>query len=296
MILFKKSASDRAFDLFLVVFLVALITITIYPFWYILCASISNPTALMKHRGIILFPLGKAGIEAFTTVIFKNPNIAMGYRNTLFYLVAGTTINMVMTTLAAYCLSRKGAMLVNPLMMFVTFTMLFQGGMIPSFLLVRNLGWIDSRLALLIPTAISVYNLIIMRTNFQTIPESLFESARLDGAGELTVLIHIVLPLSKAVLAVILLFYSVSQWNSWFAAVLYLRNRSMYPLQLILREILISNSLDSMTTGAGAGDREPLSVTIQYATIIVSTLPILMVYPFLQKYFVKGVMIGAVKG
>jgi putative aldouronate transport system permease protein len=201
-----------------------------------------------------------------------------------------------MTILGAYALSRKNVKLSQPIMFAITFTMLFSGGLIPLFLLVRNLGMINSRLSIIIPTAINVYNMIILRTNFQAIPDSLEESAQIDGANDFTILVRIALPLSKAAIAVMVLYYGVANWNSWFPAMVYLRNRNLYPLQLILREILITNNIDTMITGADAGDRAPIGVAIQYATIIVSTLPILAIYPFVQKYFVKGVMIGAIKG
>ena len=264
----KKSPAERAFDVFLVVFVVGLIFVTLYPFWYVAMSSISNPTALIRHSGLVLLPVGEPTLGAYELVLFRNPNIPMGYQNTLIYLVIGTSLNMVMTILAAYCLSRE-TKLTNFFMMFVTFTMLFQGGMIPSFLLVRNLGWIDTRWAIWIPTAISVFNLIIMRTNFKSLPASLLESARIDGASEVSCLLKIMIPLSKPVIAVILLFYAVTRWNSWFPAILYLRSRSLFPLQLILREILIANDLNAFTAGAGAADREPLGLTVQYATIIV---------------------------
>jgi putative aldouronate transport system permease protein len=250
----------------------------------------------MRHRGLLFKPLGEVTFSAYTMVIFNNPNILSGYRNTLFYVAFGTFVNLVMTIFGAYALSRKKVKLGQPIMFAITFTMLFSGGLIPLFLLIRDLGWINSQLAVIIPTAINVYNLIILRTNFQALPDSLEESAKMDGANDFVILFRIALPLSKAAIAVMVLYYGVAHWNSWFPAMVYLRKRELYPLQLILREILITNNIDNMITGADAGDRAPIGVAIQYATIIVSTLPILAIYPFLQKYFVKGVMIGAIKG
>lgn len=180
-------------------------------------------------------------------------------------------------------------------MFFIVFTMFFSGGLIPSYLLVTGLGMLDSLWALIIPGAVSAFNLIIMRTAFQGIPVSLEESAKLDGANDFTVLVRIILPLSLTVIAVMILFYGVGHWNSWFGALIYLRDRDLYPLQLVLLEILITNSTDSMLTAAGPADKMPIGETIKYATIIVATVPILLLYPFLQKYFVKGVMIGAIK-
>jgi putative aldouronate transport system permease protein len=177
----------------------------------------------------------------------------------------------------------------------IVFTMFFSGGLIPNYLTVMNLGLIDSRWAIILPSAISTYNMIIMRTSFSSIPDSLEESATIDGANDITILTCIILPLSLPIIAVMVLFYGVSHWNSWFSAMFYLRSRTLYPLQLILREILITNSIDNMTTDVSAMDKEPIGESIKYATIMVATLPVLFIYPFLQKYFVKGVMIGAIK-
>jgi putative aldouronate transport system permease protein len=292
----NKGKYSWIFDILIVLFMIVMIVITLYPFYYIIVGSLSDPTELMRHRGLLFAPLGQVNSGAYTMVIFRNPNILSGYQNTLIYVSFGTFINLVMTILGAYALSRKNVKLGQPIMFGITFTMLFSGGMIPLFLLVRNLGWINSRLAILIPTAINVYNLIILRTNFQALPDSLEESAKIDGANDFVILFRIALPLSKAAIAVMVLYYGVAHWNSWFPAMVYLRKRELYPLQLILREILITNNIDNMITGADAGDRAPIGIAIQYATIIVSTLPILTIYPFLQKYFVKGVMIGAIKG
>jgi putative aldouronate transport system permease protein len=180
-------------------------------------------------------------------------------------------------------------------MFMIVVTMFFQGGLIPTYLLVSNLGLVDTPWAMIIPGAINTWNLIIMRTSFQAVPASLEESAKIDGANEWTIMWRIILPLSIPVMAVMVLFYAVGHWNAWFNAMIYLRDRNLYPLQLILREILITNSTDSMMTNASGVDKMPISETIKYATIMVATIPILVLYPFLQKYFVKGVMIGALK-
>jgi len=202
----------------------------------------------------------------------------------------------MMTSLGAYGLSRKNLYWGKSMMLFIIFTMFFSGGLIPSFLLVKGIGLYNSRFALIFPSAISTMNLIIMRTNFQAIPESLEESARIDGANDLQIMMRVIIPLSGSVMAVMTLFYGVAHWNSWFNAMIYLRDRTSYPLQLVLREILISNQTQNMTQDVGDLDKLSVSETIKYATIMVATVPILLVYPFLQKYFVKGVMIGAVKG
>lgn len=290
----KRSMGEIAFETSNIIFLAALSLATIYPLLYVLFASISDPTAIVKHTGILIKPLGFS-LDAFKAV-FDNPMILTGYLNTLFYVAIGTTINILMTSLGAYGLSRENVLWKNPIMMMIVFTMFFSGGLIPSFLLIKNLGLLDSRWALIFPAAMSAWNLIIMRTSFQGVPVSLEESAKLEGANDFTILFRIILPLSMPTVAVMILFYGVGHWNAWFNALIYLRTRELFPLQLILREILISNSTDSMMTGVGGADKMPVGETIKYATIIVATGPILLLYPFLQKYFVKGVMIGAVKG
>jgi len=290
----KKTFSERIFDVVNGVLLVGLILITLYPVVYVLFSSISNPSQLAAFRGILLWPQGfsTAAYEA----VFANPNIVTGYRNTIFYVVAGTAINLVMTCLGAYGLSRSNVMWRRPITLFIVFTLFFSGGLIPTYLLVaRTLDWVDTPWALLIPGAISTWNLLVLRTSFEAIPVSLEEAARIDGANDFTILFRIVIPLSLPAIAVITLFYVVGHWNAYFSALIFLRDRALYPLQLILREILIANQTGDMTTGTMGGDLEPIGETIKYATIIVATVPVLFVYPFLQRYFVKGVMIGAVK-
>ena len=225
--------------------------------------------------------------------------------NTLFLVMVGTVSNMVMTCLAAWVLSQKRWWYSKFLMVLVTFTMFFSGGLIPSYLLVKDLGMLDSRLALIIPNLISVWNLIVMRTGFMNVPDSLSESARLDGANDFTILVRIIIPLSKAVLAVILLYYAVGYWNSWFGAMIYIRSRDKYPLQLVLREVLVLESSGSGMTNQGASsvlntvnadNISQYKKLVRYTTIVIATVPVLCFYPFIQKYFVKGVMIGGVKG
>lgn len=220
--------------------------------------------------------------------------IFLSYQNTVIYVVLGTVINIFMTTLGAYGLSRKNVLLSNAIMFFIVFTMFFSGGLIPMYLLMQNLSLINTRWAMWLPGMIGTTNLIIMRTSFKAIPSSLEESARIDGANDFVILYRVIVPLSKPVIAVMLLYYGVGHWNSWFNAMIYLQDRNLYPLQLILREILIDSTTDVIELGGD--DSEPIAQTIKYATIMVATVPILCVYPFLQKYFVKGVMIGAIKG
>jgi len=290
---YKRSVGESIFTWINIGFMLLLCTVTLYPFVYILFASLSDPTEMARFRGLLLYPKGFS-IDAYKAVL-QNPMILVGYKNTLYYVVLGTVINLIMTTLGAYALSRQGVLLKNPIMFIIVITMVFNGGLIPSFLLVNNLGLLNTAWSLLLPGAINSFNLIIMRTAFQGIPVSLEESARIDGANDWVILTRVIIPLSLPVIAVMILWYTVGHWNSYFSALIYLRDRELFPLQLILREILISNSTDNMMTGAATSDRADIGVTIKYATIIVSTLPILLIYPFLQKYFVHGVLIGALK-
>ncbi|MDR6552077.1 carbohydrate ABC transporter permease [Paenibacillus qinlingensis] len=290
----SRSWGERIFDLSNSLFLILLSITTLYPFLYVLIASLSDPAWIVQFRGLLWYPKG-FNWEAYI-MVFKNPAIMSGYLNTILYVTLGTSLNILMTSLGAYALSRHNLMWKNPVMFMIVFTMFFSGGLIPTYLLINDLGMVDTRWALLIPSAMSAYNLIIMRTAFQGVPVSLEESAKLDGANDFTILFRVILPLSMPVVAVMVLFYGVAHWNSWFSALIYLRTRDLYPLQLILREILITNSTESMMTGVSGNDKMPIGETIKYATIIVATAPILFLYPFLQKYFVKGVMIGAIKG
>lgn len=290
---YKRSLGEIIFSWFNICFMLLLCFVTLYPFIYILFASLSDPTQMAQFRGMLFYPQGFS-FDAYKAVL-ENPMVTTGYRNTLFYVTAGTSINLIMTTLGAYALSRRNVYFKNHIMFYIVITMVFSGGLIPSFLLINNLGMLNTPWALLLPGAINSFNLIIMRTAFQGIPASLEESARIDGANDWVIMTRIIIPLSMPVIAVMILWYAVGHWNSYFNALIYLRDRELFPLQLVLREILISNSTDSMMTGAATGDRLDIGITIKYATIIVSTLPILVLYPFLQKYFVHGVMIGALK-
>ncbi len=289
----QDTFGEKLFDVVNIIFMILLCFVTLYPFLYVLFSSLSDPAAVSQHRGLLFWPKGIQW-ESYK-MVFNNPMITSGYKNTLLYVSAGTTINLFFTALGAYVLSRKGFYFRNHMMFFIVITMVFNGGLIPTFLLVNKLGMLNTAWALLIPSAINTFNLIIMRTAFQSVPVSLEESAKIDGANEWVILFRMIIPLSMPVISVMILWYAVGHWNSYFSALIYLRSRELYPLQLVLREILVTNSTDSMMTGAGAADKEPIGETIKYATIIISTLPILCLYPFLQKYFVKGVMIGALK-
>lgn len=284
------------FDYVNAVVMVLLSLICLYPFLYVAFASVSNPTQFANFRGILLWPQGFS-LEGYK-MVFNNPNIGTGYLNTLIYVVFGTLTAIVMTTLAAFIASRTKWMWCKGITLMIVIHMFFGGGIIPFYMLIRELGWIDSRLALIVPGALGVSNMIILRTAIQGIPDSLEESAHIDGANDLQVLVKIILPLISAAIAVQVLFYAVGIWNSWFNATIFIKNRKLYPLQVILREILINDDMQSLQ-GAGSfggADASNLRILTQYCTIMVATLPILCIYPFLQKYFVKGMLIGAVKG
>lgn len=293
----RESRSESIFHAANLALMVGLMLITVYPLLHVLFASISDPTQLIRSKGLILWPKG------FETraywIVYKNPDIVNGYINTFMYVGAGTVISMFLTMLGAYVFSRKQAIWTKYLVFFAAFTMWFRPSMIPFFLTVgmdmhmKNTFW-----AMVLPRAIVTYNLMVLRTGFAQVPDSLEESARIDGANDFTILFRIFVPLCMANLAVVTLFYMVSKWNAWFDALLFINKRAMFPLQLLLREILIQNSTDSMLAAANVsqGDQIPVGETIKYATIVVATIPILCVYPFVQKYFIKGVMIGAIKG
>lgn len=290
----KKSMGERTFDVLNIVFMVFMIVITMYPFLFVVFGSVSMPAEFARHTGILWRPQGFQ-LEAYKVVI-SNEDIISGYLNTAIYVGVGTAFNILLTVLTAYVVSRKHFMFRAFLMKMMMVTMFFSGGMIPTYLMMQQLGIMGTRASIIFPGLISVTNVIIMRTSFLGIPDALEESARMDGANEFVVLFRIVLPLSMPVISVMILFYGVGHWNSWFNAMLYLRDRALFPLQLILREILVFSSTDNMMISLGSIKGQDMSEIIKYATIIVSTVPILCVYPFLQKHFVKGVMIGAIKG
>ncbi|CAN7396999.1 carbohydrate ABC transporter permease [Paenibacillus sp. LjRoot153] len=289
----KRSFSEICFDTINILLLILMMLLTVYPLIYVLFASVSDAGSLMGYKGMLWRPLGFS-LDAYTNV-FRNPMIVKGYGNTLFVVLMGLVLNITLTAFGAYALSRKSLQYRKPLMLFIIFTMFFSGGLIPLYLTVKGVGLIDSLWSLIIPTAINTFNLILMKTAFEAIPDALEESAKIDGANDFVILFRIVLPLSMPVIAVMLLYYGVGHWNSWFNAMIFLQERSLYPLQLVLRGILLQGEA-SANSGASDEDAAMLAATLKYATIIVATVPILFVYPFLQKYFVKGALIGAVKG
>lgn len=291
----KKSKGEWVFDVINVLIMLALAVVTLYPIVYVLTCSISESNQLIGSRGMMLLPKGFS-IDAYKAV-FNNPNILTGYRTTLIVVVFGTAINVLMTAIGAFLIIQKQFAPRKILTYLMVFTMFFSGGMIPTYLVVQK--WLhlgDTLWALILPTAISTYNLMIMKSGFASIPDSLTEAAKIDGANDIVILFKILLPLSKPIIAVMVLFYGVQHWNSWFQAMLYISTRDKYPLQLILREILLINDTSGMGAAGSIGDQYMIGESIKYATIIVATVPILCIYPFVQKYFVKGIMLGAVKG
>jgi len=266
--------------------------VTFYPFYYVIIASLSDPLALISYRGLMLLPQGLS-FDAFQRV-WENPMVRSGFLNTFFIVIGGTAINLMLTSLGAYALSKKRLIIEKPIMLMIVFSMFFSGGLVPNYLLVRDLGLLDSRWSIILPFAINAWNLIILRSAFNAVPNDFEEAARIDGAGHFTILWRVYVPLCMPTFAVVGLFYGVSHWNGYFYSMIYLSDRSLFPIQLVLREILVSGSTDSMMTGQ-ALSREALSATIKYATIVVATLPILAIYPFLQRYFVRGVLVGGIK-
>lgn len=301
MVIFKENIGDKIFNIVNLLILTIVMIVILYPLIFIISASISNPD-LVNTGKVWLFPR-EITFEGYKRV-FQDPDILIGYRNTIFYTVVGTLINLFLTLTAAYSLSKKRLIGRNALMFFMAFTMYFGGGMIPTYILMKNLHILNTYFVLLVSGAISTYNLIIARTFFANgVPQELEEAAIIDGCSTTKTFLLIVLPLSKALIGVLALYYGIAHWNSYFGAMIYLSDRGKMPLQLILREILVQNQLkaDMMTSGIAANDelndmQQKIASLIKYGVIIVSSVPVLIVYPFLQKYFDQGVMLGAVKG
>jgi ABC-type glycerol-3-phosphate transport system permease component len=268
-----------------------------WPLWFIIIASFSDPAAVWNGK-VVLLPKG-FNIDAYREIL-KYKSIWLGYRNTILYTVLGTVINLVLTICTAYPLSRKDFMPRNFFMFMFMLTMYFSGGLIPTYLVVNKLNLVNTVWAMIIPGAISIYNVIITRTYFiNSIPGSLQEAAELDGANSLQFLMRVVLPLSKPVIAVIALYYAVGHWNDFFSALIYIHKKDLLPLQTFLRDLLIQNQVNIDMTGldpAAAERKMKLAQTIKYGVIVVSTVPVLCIYPLVQKHFVKGIMIGSVKG
>lgn len=289
----KESLGERIFYVVNNILMAVLVLITVYPVLYVIFASMSDSNQLMRTSGFLWHPVGFS-LEAYKGV-FDNPMISRGYINTIIYIALGLTVSMLITIPGAFALSRNRIALKKTVWKLVVFTMYFSGGIIPYFILVKGIGIYNNILAAVLPMAFTPMNLIILRAAFDGLPVSFEEAVEIDGGSDLEKLWYVAIPLSMPTIAVILLFYAVSMWNSWFIHSFLLKDRELYPLQLVLREILISESADDMMIDTGIGERAALFESIKYATIVVSTLPIMCVYPFLQKYFVKGVMTGGVK-
>lgn len=291
----QESRGDRIFHGLMIALTITTFIVIIYPLWFVVIASISNSD--LVNQGKVTFMPVDIRFYGFQQIM-QDSRIWLGYRNTIFYVVVGTILNMAITMPAAYALSRPDFKARNPVMMYFVFTMYFSGGLVPTYMVVNKLGLINTPLILIVMVAINTYNLIIARTFIQnTIPNDLYESAMLDGANHFTIFWHIVLPLSKAIIAVEILYYAVFHWNDYFNALIYTSGAEVQPLQMVLRRILLQNeAFASGNGGVQGGYAQSSADQVKYAVIIVSTVPILLVYPFVQKYFEKGVMIGAVKG
>jgi len=292
-----RSRGEYVFAVFNYSMMVIICIITLYPLWHIAMASISDPVEVLSSRGFYLLPKGTLNFKGYQLVI-ENPNISSGFLNTIWYVVVGTVLCMLVTILGAYVLSRKGPYWNKPIMFMIVFTMYFHGGMIPFFIMVRDMKLLDNRWAIVLPVMVNTWNLIIMRTAFSGVPDSLVESARIDGASEIRTIWQIVVPCAQATVSVIALFYAVGFWNMWFNPSIFLMDKKLWPVQLVLRDILIRNDTNSMTQVSVIGQttQEAYRTLVKYCTIIVATVPILVIYPFVQKYFVSGIMIGSLKG
>lgn len=292
----KQSRKDNAFNICIYIIVIVLTLLVLYPVIYVISASFSNSEAVAQGK-VWLLPVDFS-IEAYKAV-FRHKDLWIGYRNTIFYTVAGTVINVVLTMICAYPMARKDLVGRKALSMFFTFTMLFNGGMIPNYLLVKSLGMTNTVWSMLIPGAMSVYNMIVARTFIESnIPTDMLEAAKIDGCSDFRFFLQIVLPLSKAIIAVLALWYAVGHWNSYFNAFLYLTDKELYPLQIFLKEILVQSKISSdvITNAADAAEMQNMKLLLKYAVIVVSTVPMFAFYPIAQKHFVKGVMIGSVKG
>ena len=294
---FKNSSTgDKVFVILVYVLLSAVMLIVLYPLIYIISASFSDPQAVVSGK-VVLWPVDVTlrGYKA----VFKNPKIITGFINSFIYMGVGTVVNLIMTMLCAYPLSRKEFTARNKIAALFVFTMYFSGGLMPTYMIVNKLGLINTRWAMIIPSAMSTYNMIIARTYMvNSIPDELYEAAQIDGCSPFKYLLKVVVPLCKPILAVLTLYYGIAKWNNYFDAMLYINDASLQPLTIVLREILIQNQIDpTMLTDASAlAQLQGMTELLKYAVIVVASVPVLAIYPFVQKYFVKGVTIGAVKG
>ncbi len=291
----EKSKGYKIFTLFNTLLMLFVAAVCLYPFYYIIVASVSDPSTLMRHRSWLVWPVGEPTLDGYRMVL-NNRRVFSGFANTFRILGLGLLFNITLTALGGYVLSLNNLLLRKPLTLIVIFTMYFSGGLIPSYLNIRDLGLMNSLWALILPGAVSTSNLIIMRSAFMAVPESLTDAAKIDGAGHFQVLFRILLPLVKATMAVMVLYYGVGHWNSWFSASIYLRDNTKYPLQLVLRNILLRSQQQDMLSDVPMAQTPQAMLLIKYSLIVVSSVPVICIYPFLQRFFQKGIMIGAVKG
>ncbi|MDY3279021.1 MAG: carbohydrate ABC transporter permease [Eubacteriales bacterium] len=287
----KKSPADHAFNAVTYMVMTFVLIVTLYPFWYVVVGSLSSMAHLIKN-GFVLWPDG-LHLDAYAQV-FRNDLVPVAYRNTLIVTIGGTALSMLLTIMGGFVLSIKKLPGRTAFTFFFVFTMMFSGGLVPTFLVVSRLGMIDTLLALFVPGAISTYNMILMRNFFQSVPESLYEAASIDGESLPGYVFHILLPLSGAAIATITLFYAVSYWNDYFTSIIYIRNSRLWPMQTLLRQVLQTAQMENMMYDDARKSVAP--ETLKDAMIVITMIPILCVYPFVQKHFVKGVMLGSVKG
>lgn len=290
------STGDKIFTVLIYVILSLLLVIILYPLIYVIAASFSDPQAVISGK-VVLWPVDIT-LKGYIAV-FQNHNILTGFLNSFYYLIVGVALNLVMTMLCAYPLSRKEFKARGFFSLFFVFTMYFSGGMVPTYILVNNLGLINSRWAMIIPTAMSTYNMIICRTYIvNSIPDELYEASQIDGCTPFKYMMRVVLPLSKPILAVLVLYYGVAKWNDYFNALLYLYKSELQPLTIVMRDILIMSQVDmtKVTDASAVAKMQGMSELLKYSTMVVASVPVMLLYPLIQKHLVKGVMIGAVKG
>lgn len=293
--LIGKSRGEKITDVIIIIVMIALMFITVYPLLFTLFASFSDARALLNRTGLLWWPLKPYTLQGYK-LTFSNVKLMSSVFNTIWYVGVGTLLGLLITGMAAFVLSRKSFMLRGVIMKLIMFTMFFSGGIIPLFFVVKSIGIYNTRWAFILPWAMSAYNMIIMRTFFQGIPEALEEAALLDGASDMQIFFKIYVPLSTAVIAVITMYYGVAWWNSWYQSLVFQPDNKLWPLQMILRETLISNDRSATVDVTTMAEESYTRELVKYCTVVVATVPILVIYPFLQRYFVKGVMVGAIKG
>ena len=286
----KKITPYKLYLAFNTLMMLVLVVVMFYPMWHVLCASFSDPVFYSAHQGFLFWPIKPYNTDAYRD-LFRHPLLISGFKNTVIIVVAGTIINIIMTAMGAFFMSQKGPMLRRPITLLMLFTMYFGGGLVPNYMLVRNLGLYNTHWALILPIAIEFSYMIIMNAAFQAVPESLTESALLDGASYMTIMFKIIIPLSKATIAVLALYYALNHWNEWFTPAIYLKDNELFPIQLVVKNMTQESAVHL------TGDAEDVrhAQIMKYAVMLVVSAPVIAIYPFIQKYFTKGVMLGSVK-